>query len=55
MDAKVLERFPAGEPRGSRAAEDFAARQQREGVPATIVMDLESDDFLVIVPEPRKS
>ncbi|MFJ7262647.1 hypothetical protein ACIQV2_21100 [Streptomyces globosus] len=45
----VLERFPAGSPRGSRPAEEYAAQRIREGVPAEVVMDLASDAFLVVV------
>ncbi|MFJ4808520.1 hypothetical protein [Streptomyces longwoodensis] len=45
----VLERFPAGGPRGQWPAESFAAQQRRDGVPARVVMDLDSDSFLVIV------
>ncbi|GGX34981.1 hypothetical protein [Streptomyces lomondensis] len=50
MSAKVLERFPAGAPRGSWPAEEYAARRRAEGQDATVVMDLESDAFLVVVP-----
>jgi hypothetical protein len=49
MAREVLERFPAGAPRGSWPAESFAAEQRRQGVPARVVMDLASDSFLVIV------
>ena len=45
----VLERFPAGAPRGSWPAEEFAAARRREGIPARVVMDLASDAFLVVV------
>lgn len=45
----VLERFPAGAPRGQWPAESFAAEQRRQGVPARVVMDLDSDSFLVVV------
>ena len=45
----VLERFPAGAPRGSWPAEEFAAGRRREGIPASVVLDIRSDDFLVIV------
>ena len=45
----VLESFPAGAPRGQWPAESFAADRRREGIPARVVMDLESDSFLVIV------
>lgn len=50
MGAKVLERFPAGSPRGSWPAEEYAARRRAQGEPATVVMDLKSDAFLVVVP-----
>ncbi|MBB4715965.1 MULTISPECIES: hypothetical protein [Streptomyces] len=45
----VLERFPAGGPRGSWPAEEFAQARRREGLPAEVVMDLATDMFLVIV------
>lgn len=47
----VLERFPAGGPRGSWPAEEFAAARRAEGVPADVVMDLRTDSFLVIAGE----
>ncbi|MFS8201516.1 hypothetical protein ACLVWQ_22835 [Streptomyces sp. CWNU-52B] len=50
MGAKVLERFPAGAPRGSWPAEEYAARCRAAGEPAVVVMHLESDTFLVVVP-----
>ncbi|MEU9187149.1 hypothetical protein AB0D14_21935 [Streptomyces sp. NPDC048484] len=50
MGAKVLEQFPAGAPRGSWPAEEYAAQRRAEGEPAAVVMDLESDAFLVVVP-----
>ncbi|UQT61924.1 hypothetical protein M4V62_04405 [Streptomyces durmitorensis] len=46
---QVLERFPAGGPRGSWPAEDFARARRMEGQQAEVVMDLASDAFLVIV------
>ncbi|WP_159391228.1 hypothetical protein [Streptomyces viridochromogenes] len=49
MGAKVLERFPAGSPRGSWPAEEYAAARRAEGKPATVVMDLKSDAFLVVI------
>lgn len=45
--ATVLERFPAGAPRGSWPAEEFAAARRGEGINATVVMDLATDSFLV--------
>ncbi|MEU0219940.1 hypothetical protein ABZ281_34860 [Streptomyces sp. NPDC006265] len=44
----VLERFPAGGPRGSWPAEEYAAVQRAQGTDARVVMDLGSDQFLVI-------
>lgn len=44
----VLECFPAGAPRGSWPAEEFAAARRTEGIPAEVVMDLATDTFLVI-------
>jgi hypothetical protein len=44
----VLETFPAGGPRGSWPADEFAAARRAEGIPAEVVMDLNADDFLVI-------
>ncbi|MFG2562883.1 hypothetical protein ACWD6R_36100 [Streptomyces sp. NPDC005151] len=51
MQRTVLERFPAGGPRGSWPAEEFAAARRGEGVAAEVVMDLEEDAFLVVVPQ----
>ncbi|MER5873980.1 hypothetical protein [Streptomyces sp. NPDC002044] len=48
---RVLECFPAGGPRGSWPAEEFAAQHRAQGVVASVVMDLERDAFLVVVPE----
>jgi hypothetical protein len=47
----VLERFPAGAPRGSWPAEEFAEQRRREGLAAEVVMDLQTDAFLVVVPD----
>ncbi|WP_447036736.1 hypothetical protein [Streptomyces sp. DSM 118878] len=47
----VLERFPAGGPRGSWPAEEFARARRDEGQCAEVVMDLASDAFLVVVRE----
>ncbi|MEU1019965.1 hypothetical protein [Streptomyces sp. NPDC005898] len=51
----VLRRFPAGGPRGSWPAEDFAHARRQEGQRAEVVMDLASDAFLVIVREPGEA
>ncbi|MER7727020.1 hypothetical protein [Streptomyces sp. NPDC096323] len=55
MRRTVLERFPAGGPRGSRPAEEFAAARRGEGVAAEVVMNLEQDAFLVVVLPQRSS
>jgi len=44
----VLERFPAGGPRGSWPAEEFAAARRLEGIHAQVVMDLATDSFLIV-------
>ncbi|MFE1028613.1 hypothetical protein ACFW5I_29315 [Streptomyces sp. NPDC058818] len=44
----VLERFPAGHPRGSWPADEYAAAQRTQGIDAHVVMDLASDQFLVV-------
>ncbi|MFF8606675.1 hypothetical protein ACF06X_12110 [Streptomyces sp. NPDC015346] len=49
MSRTVLEKFPAGGPRGSWPAEERASALRDEGLPAEVVMDLETDTFLVIV------
>lgn len=49
MGRTVLERFPAGGPRGSWPAEEFAHARRQEGMPAEVVMDLATDAFLVIL------
>jgi hypothetical protein len=45
---RVLETFPAGAPRGSWLAEEFAAARRAEGINATVVMDLPTDTFKVV-------
>ncbi|MCL7429777.1 hypothetical protein [Streptomyces sp. YS415] len=45
----VLERFPAGSPRGSWPAEEYAAVQRAQGTDAQVVMDLPGDQFLVVI------
>ena len=44
----VLERFPAGHPRGSWPADEYAAAQRAQGTDAHVVMDLITDQFLVV-------
>ncbi|MCS0635046.1 hypothetical protein NX801_05115 [Streptomyces sp. LP05-1] len=48
MDGKILASFPAGAPRGSWPAEEYAARRREEGVPAEVVMDITRDAYLVV-------
>ncbi|MFD9630100.1 hypothetical protein [Streptomyces violascens] len=49
----VIESFPAGGPRGHWPADEFAAEQRAAGVAATVVMDMDADAFLVVVPQQR--
>ncbi len=49
----VLRSFPAGGPRGSWPAEEFAHARRLEGEAAEVVMDLGSDAFLVVVRGPE--
>ena len=49
----VLETFPAGHPRGSWPADEYAAAQRAQGTEAHVVMDLGTDQFLVITPTPQ--
>lgn len=51
MTQQVLESFPAGHPRGSRPADEYAAQLRAEGRQARVVMDLETDAFLVVEPD----
>ncbi|MFE9432365.1 hypothetical protein ACFYNA_15405 [Streptomyces sp. NPDC006640] len=48
MAAEVLDSFPAGGPRGSWPAEQKAAELRKAGQRAEVVMDLDSDRFLVV-------
>ncbi|MDX3528229.1 hypothetical protein P1P75_17735 [Streptomyces sp. ID05-39B] len=49
----VMERFPAGGPRGSWPVEEYAAAQRAQGRDAQVVMDLGSDQFLVVTDNPQ--
>ncbi|MGW7417696.1 hypothetical protein [Streptomyces sp. NPDC054863] len=49
MHRTVLRRFPAGGPRGSWPAEEYAHARRAEGCLAEVVMDLDADAFLVVV------
>ncbi|MFI7387807.1 hypothetical protein [Streptomyces sp. NPDC049813] len=51
MRTTVLRRFPAGGPRGSWPAEEYAAQLRAQGRSARVVMDLDSDAFLVVAGE----
>ncbi|WP_256106495.1 hypothetical protein [Streptomyces sp. ODS05-4] len=55
MSRKVMERFPAGGPRGSWPAEEMARACRDEGMAARVVMDLENDAFLVVVEREREA
>uniref|UniRef100_UPI002F91A42D hypothetical protein n=2 Tax=Streptomyces longwoodensis TaxID=68231 RepID=UPI002F91A42D len=45
----VLQQFPAGGPRGSWPAEEYAADQRAQGSDAQVVMDLSTAQFLVVI------
>lgn len=45
---RVIQRFPAGEPRGSWPAEEFAQGLRRDGRSVDVVMDLATDSYLVV-------
>ncbi|WP_179382055.1 hypothetical protein [Streptomyces sp. SA15] len=48
MAREVYDSFPAGAPRGSWPAEEKAQQLRESGTPATVVMDLDGDRFLVV-------
>ncbi|MFE0887890.1 hypothetical protein ACFW4Q_02445 [Streptomyces rochei] len=48
MSREILADFPAGGPRGSWPAEEKAEELAKAGTPATVVMDLRTDRFLVV-------
>ena len=52
---RILERFPAGGPRGSWPAEEKAAQLRAEGKSATVVQDIHRDVFLVVAPAEGES
>jgi hypothetical protein len=47
-EREILDSFPAGHPRGSWPAEERAAALREQGEPAAVVMDLDTDRFLVV-------
>lgn len=48
MSREILADFPAGSPRGSWPAEEKAEQLTKAGTPATVVMNLKTDRFLVV-------
>lgn len=48
----VLKGFPAAHPRGSWPADEYAAEQRAQGRPARVVMNRDTDEFLVIADSP---
>ncbi|GAA3487073.1 MULTISPECIES: hypothetical protein [Streptomyces] len=48
MHEEILQSFPAGSPQAARRADDYANARQHEGIETTVVMDLETDAFLVL-------
>jgi hypothetical protein len=51
MARTVLATSPAGHPRGQFPAEEQAKAFRDNGVPATVVQDIRTDRFLVVVPD----
>lgn len=47
-ERKILDWSPASHPRGQWPAEEKAAELTAQGQPATVVMDLRTDRFLVV-------
>ncbi|MGW1364843.1 hypothetical protein ACWCQP_46510 [Streptomyces chartreusis] len=48
MTREVYDAFSAGHPRGSWPAEERANELREQGQPATVVMDIDTDRFLVV-------
>jgi hypothetical protein len=51
MAQKILAATQAGHPRGSWPAEEQAKQFRDQGIPVTVVMDQDSDRFLVVSDE----
>lgn len=50
MAREILAESPASHPRGSWPAEEMARQFREQGVPATVVADIRTDRFLIVVP-----
>ncbi|MCX4232055.1 hypothetical protein [Streptomyces ortus] len=48
MGREILAETSASHPRGSWPAEEQAQQFRDQGIPAAVVMDMESDRFLVV-------
>jgi hypothetical protein len=55
MGRVIYAEFPAGHPRGSWPAEEEAARLVAEGIPATVVARIDTDQLLVVAPDEEQS
>jgi hypothetical protein len=51
MARKVLAESPMGHPRGSWPAEEQAQQFRDAGIEATVVAEIRTDRFLVVVPD----
>jgi hypothetical protein len=51
MARQILATSPASHPRGSWPAEEQAKVFRDQGIPATVVQDIRTDRFLVVVPD----
>jgi hypothetical protein len=48
MTAEILDRVPAGNPRGNWTAEERAQQLRNAGRDVEVVMDLPSDSYLIV-------
>ncbi|MFD4596762.1 hypothetical protein ACFWPQ_01890 [Streptomyces sp. NPDC058464] len=55
MGRVIYAEFPQGHPRGSWPAEEEAARLVADGIPATVVARIDTDQLLVVSPAEEQS
>ncbi|MER6492665.1 hypothetical protein [Streptomyces griseorubiginosus] len=51
MAREILATSPMGHPRGQFPAEEQAEQFRAQGIPATVVAEIRSDRYLVVVPD----
>ena len=52
---EILAESPMGHPRGQFPAEEQAQEFRAQGIPATVVAEIRTDRFLVVVPDREPS